>query len=140
MENPTDRQFLPSFAELIDRMTVTQIKLSLIENGKEDFKDELRKISHDLNNIINANKIPLNSELILTFINLSQLNLHIWNNKDKMQENLDNQDIYLQLLKVSHQLNGFRNQLKNKLLEVEGITDKSQLRSNFETDGLRWNE
>ena len=140
MENPTDRQFLPSFAELIDRMTVTQIKLSLIENGKEDFKDELRKISHDLNNIINASKIPLNSELILTFINLSQLNLHIWNNKDKMQENLDNQDIYLQLLKVSHQLNGFRNQLKNKLLEVEGITDKSQLRSNFETDGLRWNE
>jgi hypothetical protein len=140
MENSASRQFLPTFAELIDRMTVTQIKLSLIENGKEDFRDELRKISHDLNNIINANEIPLNSELILTFINLSQLNLHIWNNKDKMQENLDNQDIYLQLLKVSHQLNGFRNQLKNKLLEVEGITDKSQLRSNFETDGLRWNE
>jgi hypothetical protein len=140
MENSASRQFLPTFAELIDRMTVTQIKLSLIENGKEDFRDELRKISHDLDNIINANEIPLNSELILTFINLSQLNLHIWNNKDKMQENLDNQDIYLQLLKVSHQLNGFRNQLKNKLLEVEGITDKSQLRSNFETDGLRWNE
>ena len=140
MENPTSRQFLPTFAELLDRMTVTQIKLSLIENGKEDFKDELRKISHDLNNIIEAKNIPLNSDLILTFINLAQLNLHIWNNKDKMQENLDNQETYLQLLKISHQLNGFRNQLKNKLLVVEGITDKSQLRSNFETDGLRWNE
>ena len=140
MENPTSRQFLPTFAELLDRMTVTQIKLSLIENGKEDFKDELRKISHDLNNIIEAKNIPLNSDLILTVINLAQLNLHIWNNKDKMQENLDNQETYLQLLKISHQLNGFRNQLKNKLLAVEGITDKSQLRSNFETDGLRWNE
>jgi hypothetical protein len=140
MENPTSRQFLPTFAELLDRMTVTQIKLSLIENGKEDFKDELRKISHDLNNIIEAKSISLNSDLILIFINLAQLNLHIWNNKDKMQENLDNQETYLQLLKISHQLNGFRNQLKNKLLAVEGITDKSQLRSNFETDGLRWNE
>ena len=140
MENPTGRQFLPTFAELLDRMTVTQIKLSLIENGKEDFKDELRKISHDLNYIIEAKNIPLNSELILAFINLAQINLHIWNNKDKMQENLDNQEIYLQLLKISHQLNGFRNQLKNRLLAVEGITDKSQLRSNFETDGLRWNE
>jgi len=140
MENPTSRQFLPTFAELLDRMTVTQIKLSLIEIGKEDFKDELRKISHDLNNIIEAKRISLDSDLILTFINLAQLNLHIWNNKDKMQENLDNQETYLQLLKISHQLNGFRNQLKNKLLAVEGITDKSQLRSNFETDGLRWNE
>ena len=140
MKNPTSRQFLPTFAELLDRMTVTQIKLSLIENGKEDFKDELRKISHDLNNIIESKNIPLNSDMILTFINLAQLNLHIWNNKDKMQENLDNQETYLQLLKISHQLNGFRNQLKNKLLAVEGITDKSQLRSNFETDGLRWNE
>ena len=55
-----------------------------------------------------------------------------------MQENPQNEEEYLRLLKLSHQLNGFRNQLKNQLLLAEGISDKSQVRSNFETDGLNF--
>ena len=136
MNEPTQRQFLPTFSELIDRMTVTQIKLNLIENGKEDFREELRKISSDLDLILAKNPIAFSGDLILTFITIAQLNLHIWHNKDKMQENLKNEEEYLRLLKLSHQLNGYRNQLKNDLLRIEGSADKSQLRSNFETDGL----
>jgi hypothetical protein len=138
MNEPTQRQFLPNFAELIDRMTVTQIKLNLVENGKDDFKEELRKISRDLDLILSTKLIKLSGDLILIFITIAQLNLHIWNNKDKMQENPQNEEEYLRLLKLSHQLNGFRNQLKNQLLLAEGISDKSQLRSNFETDGLNF--
>lgn len=140
MENPmSERQFLPPLAELFDRMTITQIKLALLRNGKNDFSTELRKLEHDIDLIIQKNDIALNSKFIRSVIILAQMNLHIWYNKDKMQSNLDNEAEYLRLLKLAHQLNGIRNQVKNSLLDLEGIKDQSQKRSNFEIDGLNWN-
>jgi hypothetical protein len=135
-----ERQFLPPMSELIDRMTVTQIKLALLKNNKESFIEEISKLEHDIDLIIDSNNIKLDSRLIRIIIVLSQMNLHIWQNKDKMQDKLgDNQEKeYLALLKLSHQLNGIRNRMKNALLEIEDVQDKSQIRSNFETDGLDW--
>ena len=139
MENASKpRQFLPPLSEIIDRMTVTQIKLNLIESGKADFKSELQRLSNDIDIIIGERSIPASSELIYSIVMLAQLNLHIWQNKDEMQLNLENEAIYLSLLKRAHQLNGFRNQIKNRILLLEGIQDASQIRSNFETDGLDW--
>lgn len=139
MENSgKSRQFLPPMSELIDRMTVTQIKLNLIENGKADFESELRRITNDIDIILSEKNIPSSAELIHLIITLSQLNLYIWQNKDEMQLNLENESKYLELLKKSHQLNGFRNQIKNRILHLEGIVDASQTRSNFETDGLKF--
>ena len=59
---------------------------------------------------------------------ISQINLHIWKNKDLMQENLDNSEKYLSLLKLSHQLNGIRNRMKNYILEIEEIMTKVKRR------------
>ena len=134
------RQFLPPMAELIDRMTVTQIKLVLSKNNKDSFIQEISKLEHDIDLILDSNNLTLDARLIRIIIILSQMNLHIWNNKDKMQDKLkDNKEKeYLDLLKLSHQLNGFRNRMKNSLLEIEDVQDKSQIRSNFETDGLDW--
>ena len=134
------RQFLPPMAELIDRMTVTQIKLALSKDNKDSFVEEISKLEHDINLILDSNNLTLDARLIRIIIVLSQMNLHIWNNKDKMQDKLkDNEEKeYLDLLKLSHQLNGFRNRMKNSLLEIEDVQDKSQIRSNFETDGLDW--
>jgi len=139
MENSSkSRQFLPPLSEIIDRMTVTQIKLNLLENGKVDFKSELQRLSNDIDIILGEKNIPASSELIYSIVMLSQLNLHIWQNKDEMQLNLENEPIYLSLLKRAHQLNGLRNQIKNRILLLEGIQDASQIRSNFETDGFDW--
>ena len=134
------RQFLPPMAELIDRMTVTQIKLALSKDNKDSFVEEISKLEHDIDLILDSNNLILDARLIRIVIVLSQMNLHIWNNKDKMQDKLkDNEEKeYLDLLKLSHQLNGFRNRMKNSLLEIEDVQDKSQIRSNFETDGLDW--
>ena len=134
------RQFLPPMAELIDRMTVTQIKLALLKDNKDSFIEEISKLEHDIDLILDSNNLTLDARLIRIIIILSQMNLHIWNNKDKMQDKLkDNKEKeYLDLLKLSHQLNGFRNRMKNSLLEIEDVQDKSQIRSNFETDGLDW--
>jgi hypothetical protein len=139
MENSNkSRQFLPPLSEIIDRMTVTQIKLNLIEGGKADFEAELRRLSNDIDVILSEKDIPASSELIYSIVMLSQLNLHIWQNKDEMQLNLENEPKYLSLLKRAHQLNGYRNQIKNRILLLEGIQDASQVRSNFETDGLNF--
>lgn len=130
------RMYLPTLSELIDRLSVTQIKLNLTNSNPEDFQNEIKKINNDIDLIIREKKLQLNSELVNLILVIAQLNLHIWHNKDLMQQNLDNEGQYLALLKKAHQLNGYRNQIKNRILEIEGIEDKSQIRSNFETDGL----
>jgi hypothetical protein len=40
------------------------------------------------------------------------------------------------LLKLSHQLNGVKNRMKNLLLEETNDREKSLEKSNFNTDGL----
>lgn len=132
------RLFLPPLAELLDRMTVTQIKQAILGDKNKDFSNEMQKISHDIDLIISEKKIYLDSRIIRIIILISQMNLHIWNNKDLMQDNLDNDEEYLKLLKLAHQLNGIRNRMKNQLLDIEGSDDESQKKSNFETDNLNW--
>ena len=52
------------------------------------------------------------------------------------QENND----YDKKLKLAHQLNGIRNQLKNYLLDLSSDMNEASKRSNFGTDGLKdWN-
>jgi hypothetical protein len=132
------RLFLPPLAELLDRMTVTQIKQAILGDKNKDFSNEMQKISHDIDLIISEKKIYLDARIIRIIILISQMNLHIWNNKDLMQDNLDNDEEYLKLLKLAHQLNGIRNRMKNQLLDIEGSDDESQKKSNFETDNLNW--
>jgi len=132
------RQFLPPLSELIDRLTVTQVKLNLLGVNSEDFSAEVAKLVNDINLIVKEKKIEISGELVRAIVMISQINLHIWRNKDLMQENLENESEYLSYLKKAHQMNGVRNLLKNYILGLEGISDTSQLRSNFEVDGLEW--
>lgn len=127
------RQYLTPFAELVDRMTVDQIKELLLSDGKESYAKEMTILSNDIDLIIEEKGLEMSSRLIRIVIALSQLNLHIWYNKDRMQEEPDRYD---ELLKLAHQLNGVRNRMKNLLLEEVGEKEKAAERSNFDTDGL----
>lgn len=128
-----DRKFTLPLAELIDRLTIDQIKEVLLPEHKESFAQEMEKLSHDIDLIIEEKGIRLTARLLRIIIAIAQINLHIWQNKDRMQEDSER---YMELLKFSHQLNGIRNQLKNLLLEETGDREKSAERSNFNTDGL----
>jgi hypothetical protein len=131
------RCFLPPLAELIDRLTVDQIKEIAFQGEKPAIREEMKRIEHDLDTIIREKDIKLDARLLRVIIALAQLNLHIWNNKETMESNRINApDRYMELLKLSHQLNGIRNQLKNHLLVISGDKDAASLRSNFNTDGL----
>jgi len=128
-----ERRFLLPLAELIDRLTIDQIKEVLIADHRDSFAGEMENICHDIDLIIEEKGLKISHRVIRIIIALAQMNLHIWYNKDQMQKN---PEAYLDLLKLSHQINGIRNQLKNILLEETGDKEKNSERTNFNTDGL----
>jgi hypothetical protein len=128
-----ERQFLTPFAELVDRLTVDQIKEVLLLTDKECFAEEMERIAHDIDLIVEQRRIPLSARLLRIVVALAQMNLHIWYLKDRMQKD---ETRYDELLKLAHQLNGIRNRMKNLLLEEAGEREKSAERTNFNTDGL----
>jgi hypothetical protein len=128
-----ERKYMPPFAELIDRLTVDQIKEVLIPSQAMACAEEMAKISHDLDVLIDERELKLSARLLRMIIVIAQMNVHIWYNKDRMQEVPEK---YLELLKLAHQLNGLRNQIKNLLLEEAGDRGRSVQRTNFNTDGL----
>ncbi|MHC4594738.1 MAG: NAD-dependent epimerase/dehydratase family protein [Planctomycetota bacterium] len=128
-----ERRYLLPLTELIDRLTIDHIKEVLIPENKESYAQEMKILAHDIDLIIEERELKLSARLIRIITVLSQMNLHIWYNKDKMQKDPGR---YSELLKFAHQLNGIRNQMKNLLLEETGDKEKSAVRTNFNIDGL----
>lgn len=131
------RMFNLPLAELLDRLTITQIKLIIHSGEKSSYRSEIVKLEHDINLILNEENIEVDATFLKNIVALSQINFHIWNNKDEMQINIGDDEKYLNLLKYAHQLNGYRNKIKNFILSKESTSnERSNIKSNFETDGL----
>lgn len=128
-----ERKYLPTLADLIDALSIDQIKEIKLEN-KQSYALEMKKISHDIDVLISQKKIKLSARLVRMIIVIAQMNLFIWNNKDKMQEDPSH---YNDLLKLAHQLNGIRNRTKNLLLDLSDDVEPSKKRTNTETDDLK---
>jgi hypothetical protein len=109
------RKFLPSISELIDRLAIDQIKEVLIPEYKEKYAKEIQDILHDID--IEMPKIdkPIAAEMIRLIIIIGQINLHIWYNEAQARKG-EKQD--LEKLKLTHGLNGIRNEAKNRLLDL----------------------
>lgn len=120
-------------AELVDKLTVDHIKQFKFKKFQGDLENEIQNIVEDIENILKEKNIIIDYKIIRPIIILSQVNLHIWNLKDEMEKDEKNYDKYL---KLAHQLNGTRNKIKNKLLEIFHQSSASNQRSNFKTDGL----
>jgi len=136
-QNQNERHFLPSFSELVDRLTVDQIKEVLLSDRSEEISKEIQAICKDIDVMIEQKQISISSRFIRIIVIIAQMNVHIWYNKDKVKAEPEK---YNEHLKLAHQLNGLRNQMKNLLLEESGERDKSSERTNFDTDGLEgWN-
>ena len=125
----SNRKFVLPAAELIDRLSVDQIKEMLFDDNSSITK-EIDILSHDIDLILSEKKIEVSSRFLRIIMVLSQINVHIWYLKDKMQED---EERYDELLKLAHQINGVRNRMKNLLLEEFGDKEKSLVRSNFDT-------
>lgn len=110
-----NRKYLPTFAELVDRMSICTLKSVFIPKNKVAYQQEIQDIQHDLDEIIKEKGIVLSGKAIQAIQVIMLSNRYIWENESKCRAG-DNQDF--SLLKMTHSINGVRNTAKN-VLSVE---------------------
>jgi hypothetical protein len=111
-----ERKYLPTLAELIDRLSISQLKEVFISEHKEEYAQEINDIVYDIQLFLNESKEPVTAETIRAIVVLSQMNLHIWHNESNVRNGKDGPNA----LVLTHGLNGIRNTAKNKIQEVVG--------------------
>jgi hypothetical protein len=112
----TERKYLPTLSELIDRLSIAQLKEVFIPQHKDEYSDEISDILHDINLLLNEKNLILNAETIRAIVVLSQMNLHIWHNESNYRKGIKDGNN----LELTHGLNGVRNTAKNKIQENVG--------------------
>ena len=110
------RKYLPTLSELIDRLSIVQLKEVFIAEHKDEYAKEIADIVHDIQLYLNERKEPITAETIRAIVVLSQMNLHIWHNESNYRKGIKDGNN----LELTHGLNGIRNTSKNKIQEVMG--------------------
>ena len=114
-DKESNRKYLPTLSELIDRLSIAQLKEVFILDHKEEYSQEIKDICHDIQLILNgSNKIT--SDVIRAIVVLSQMNLHIWHNESEARNGINAGENLL----LTHGLNGIRNTAKNIIQENVG--------------------
>jgi len=111
------RKYLPTIADLIDRMAICQLKAVFIPEHKPEYEKEIKEIMHDLNIIIKTKKPKDFGELVRAIQVNMLTNRFIWENESKAREGSSEQDY---LLKLTHSINGVRNNAKNMISQQFG--------------------
>lgn len=111
-----NRKYLPTFSELIDRLSIVQLKEVFIPEHKEEYAQEIKDISHDIQMLLDSKNGKVDSETIRAIVVLAQMNLHIWHNESNYRKGIKDGNN----LELTHGLNGIRNVAKNKIQEVVG--------------------
>ena len=104
------RKYLPTFAELTDRLSIVILKSIFIPSNKEAYDKEIQDIVHDIDLIIKEKDFKLDAKSIHALMVVMLANRYIWENESKCRQG-DNQDF--SLLKLTHSINGVRNSAKN---------------------------
>jgi hypothetical protein len=111
-----NRKYLPTFSELIDRLSIVQLKEVFITDHKTEYAKEINDIVHDIQTCLEDDKLEITADTIRAIIVLSQMNLHIWHNESNYRKGIKDGNN----LELTHGLNGIRNTAKNKIQEVVG--------------------
>ena len=105
------RKYLPTIAELIDRLAIVTLKSCKIPKNKKEYEKEANLIMDDLNTL------GENGQKIRAILMLGITNNEIWMNESQAREGKSDQD---HLLKYTHAVNGVRNQAKNVISNITG--------------------
>jgi hypothetical protein len=108
------RKYLPTLSELIDRLSIAQLKEVFISEHKEEYAQEISDILHDIDLTLSEKDVILNSRAIRAIMVLSQMNLHIWHNESNYRKGIKDGNN----LELTHGLNGIRNTAKNRIQDI----------------------
>ena len=112
----SERKYLPTLSELVDRLSIVQLKEVFISEHKDEYAKEIAAIVHDIQLHLDESKEVVTAETIRAIVVLSQMNLHIWHNESNYRKGIKDGNN----LELTHGLNGIRNTAKNKIQEVMG--------------------
>ena len=135
----SDRKYLPTLSELIDRLSIAQLKEVFITEHKDEYAEEINDIIHDINLELSEKSGILKGEDIRAIVVLAQMNLNIWHNESNYRKGIKDGNN----LELTHGLNGIRNTAKNKIQEsVGGRKDYKIdcLAAEFKDWEVSWNE
>ena len=106
---------MPTLSELIDRLSIAQLKEVFIPEHKNEYAQEIDDICHDIQLILDQCE-DITAEVVRAIVVLSQMNLHIWHNESNYRKGIKDGNN----LELTHGLNGIRNTAKNKIQELAG--------------------
>jgi hypothetical protein len=112
----SERKYLPTLAELIDRLSIAQLKEVKIPEHKVEYAQEIADIVHDIQLCLDNSDKQISGETIRAIVVLSQINAHIWVNESNYRKGIKEGNN----LELTHGINGIRNTAKNKIQEVVG--------------------
>ena len=111
-----NRKYLPTLSELVDRLSIVQLKEVFIPEFKDTYAQEIADITHDIQVLLDEQDGKVTAETIRAIVVLSQMNLHIWHNESNVRSGKSGPNA----LALTHGLNGIRNTAKNQIQEVMG--------------------
>ena len=112
----SERKYLPTLSELIDRLSIAQLKEVFISAHKAEYAQEIADICHDIQLLLDEQEGYITADTVRAIVVLSQMNLHIWHNESNYRKGIEDGNN----LELTHGLNGIRNTAKNKIQEVVG--------------------
>ena len=110
------RKYLPTFSELIDRLSIVQLKEFLIKEHRNEYSQEIKNILHDIDLDIEENNIVCDAKTIRAIIVLVIMNREIWLNEGNWRKGIREGNN----LELTHGLNSIRNDSKNRIQEKSG--------------------
>jgi len=112
----SERKYLHTLGDLVDRLSIVQLKEVFIPEFKQEYSKEIADIVHDIQLILNETNGEVDAETIRAIVVVAQMNLHIWHNESNYRRGIKDGNN----LELTHGLNGIRNTAKNKIQEVIG--------------------
>ena len=111
-----ERKYLPTLSELIDRLSISQLKENFISEHRQEYGEEIRDILNDIDVLLQDGEIWIDAKSIRAIVVLAQMNLHIWHNESNYRKGIKEGNS----LELTHGLIGIRNTAKNKVEETAG--------------------
>jgi len=116
-EDVKSRRYLPTLSDLVDRLSIVQLKAIFIPEHLDEYVKERADIEHDIDLILLEHNGKLTAVDIHAVMVIMLANRIIWENEAKAR---NGEDVELSKLKLTHSINGVRNTAKNQLARVDG--------------------
>jgi hypothetical protein len=112
----SERRYLHTLGDLIDRLSIVQLKEVFIPEFKSEYSQEIADIVHDIQLVLDEQDAEITADVIRAIVVVSQMNLHIWHNESNYRRGVKDGNN----LELTHGLNGIRNTAKNVIQESVG--------------------